>query len=264
MRVICVDDERLLMEDTVSMCLELPEIADVKGFVKSREALEWFEQNHVDIALLDIDMPEMNGIELARRIKTISPDTAVIFMTGYEQYAVDAFKVRASGYILKPVTKEALEADISYLMNWKTGSLRNQVNVRTFGTFEVYVNGSQVKFRLAKAKEILAYFVDRQGGSVTRAEIASILWEDRAYDRKMQKQLDVYLRSLRNTLTEYGILHIVEAHRGTYRIVPDKIDCDFYRFLAGDADTINSYRGEYMSSYSWASATEGMLFQINN
>ena len=100
MKVICVDDERLLMEDTLAMCLSLPEIDEAKGFVWARDALEWTEHNPVDLALLDIDMPDMNGIMLAAEIKNRSPGTAIIFLTGYAQYAVDAFAVRASGYLL--------------------------------------------------------------------------------------------------------------------------------------------------------------------
>lgn len=265
MRVICVDDERILMQDTVAMCRELPGVSDVRGFTRATEALEWIKNNPVDLALLDIDMPDMNGIELTIKIKDISPDTAVIFLTGYSDFAVDAFAVRASGYLLKPVSKDALAADVAYVFSTRgktngANSAKKPVSVRTFGLFEVYVNGQQVKFRIAKSKEILAYLVDKQGGSVPRAQISAVLWEDRLYDRKQQKQLDVYIRSLRDTLTEYGIERIFEMKGGKLRVVPEEFDCDVYRFFAGDPDTINSYRGEYMSAYSWASITEGRLF----
>ena len=262
MRVICVDDERILMEDTVAMLRELPEVSDVTGFSRSRDALLWIENNPVDLALLDINMPDINGIELAIKIKNSSPDTAVIFLTGYTEYAVDAFKIRAAGYLLKPVSKEALAADIAYVYSKTEKQLlmKKQVSVRAFGAFEVFVDSQPVKFQMAKCKEILAYLVDRQGSSVTRAQIASILWEDRPYDRKLQKQLDVYIRSLRVTLKEYEIERIFEMKGGTLRVVPETFDCDVYRFFAGDPDAINAYRGEYMSAYSWASITEGMMF----
>ena len=260
MRVICVDDERLLMEDTVAMCRELPEIDDAKGFTSANDALEWLDSHSVDLALLDIDMPGMSGIELALRIKDRSPDTAVIFLTGYAKYAVDAFAVRASGYLLKPVSKESLAADVAYVYAGRQKHAVKKVKITTFGSFEVYVDGLQVKFHMAKCKEILAYLIDRQGSSVTRAQIAAILWEDRPYDRKLQKQLDVYIRSLRDTLSEYEITQIIESQRGTLRAVPETFDCDVYRFFAGDPDAVSSYRGEYMSSYTWASLTEGMLY----
>ena len=64
------------------------------------------------MALLDIDMPSMNGIELAAKIKMLRPEVSVIFLTGYSQYALDAFNVHASGYLLKPMTSWSL-AEIS-------------------------------------------------------------------------------------------------------------------------------------------------------
>ncbi len=260
MRVICVDDERLLMEDTVAMCRELSEIDDATGFVRAKDALDWLDNNYTDLAILDIDMPEMNGIELAAKIKKKSPGTAIIFLTGYAQYAVDAFSVRASGYLMKPVTKDALAADIAYALSGKRKMELKPIFIKTFGLFEIFVNEKPVKFKMSKCKEMLAYLVDKQGSSVTRAELSSVLWEDRIYDRKQQKMLDVYIRSLRETLAEYNISDILEMQRGTLGIVPEKFDCDAYRFLSGDIDAVNSYRGEYMSAYSWASVTEGELF----
>lgn len=267
MKVICVDDERLLMEDTVAMCRELPEIGEVTGFTSANAALEWLRNHHADLALLDIDMPDMKGLDLAAKIKEMSPDTGIIFLTGYAQYAVEAFAVRASGYLLKPVGKAALAADVSYISSNKENKTKlpqKRVSVKTFGMFEVYVENRPVKFHMAKCKELLAYLVDRQGSSVSRAQLASILWEDRPYDRKLQKQLDVYIRSMRDTLAEYGISDIIQMQRGTLRIVPEEIDCDAYKFFAGDAEAVNTYRGEYMSSYSWASITEGVMFWRKN
>ena len=79
------------------------------------------------------------------------------------------------------------------------------------------------------------------------------------YDRPMQKQLDVIVRSMRDTLNEYGIGEIFEMNKGTLRIIPDKFSCDAYRFFDGDIDAVDAYRGEYMNSYSWASITESYM-----
>jgi len=248
------------MEAAVSMCRELPQISEVIGFTRSDEALAWLEYNPVDLALLDIDMPGMNGLELAAAIKTRWPDTAVIFLTGYSQYAVDAFSVRASGYLLKPVSKEKLAEEVTYALSKKTKDLSGHIVVRTFGNFDIFVDGKQVKFKMARCKELLAYLIDKQGSGVTRPELFEVLWEGRLYDRKMQKQLDVYIRSLRATLQEYGIEEIFEMQKGAFRIRSEKITCDAYLFFAGDSDIINSFRGEYMSSYTWASITESLMY----
>ena len=260
MRAICVDDERILAQDVAEMCLELPQIHEVKIFTRAKAALQWLEDHPVDLALLDIDMPDMNGIELAANIKNRWPDVAVIFLTGYSQYAVEAFSVRACGYLLKPVTKEALAADVAYALSGKKTQLTGHVVVKTFGNFDIFVDGKPISFKMEKCKEILAYLVNKLGTGVKRAEIAAILWEDRLYDRKLQKQLDVYIRALRDTLQENGAEHIMELKKGVLRILPDTFLCDAYLFFSGDRDVINSYRGEYMNSYTWASITESMMY----
>lgn len=259
MRAICVDDERIILEDTVSLCMELPQIDEAKGFTRALDALLWLEDNDADLALLDIDMPGMNGIELAAAIKRRRPETAIIFLTGYSEYAVEAFALRASGYLLKPVAREKLAEDVAYALAGKREPPAGHIVVKTFGNFDVFVDKRPVAFKMAKCKELLAYLVDKQGGSVTRAELFAAVWEDRPYDRGMQKQLDVYIRSLRATLREYGIEEILEMQRGTLRIVPERFVCDAYLFFKGDGDAVNAYRGQYMNAYSWASMTESLM-----
>lgn len=260
MKAICVDDEPLTLEYTVEMCRKLPQIHSVEGFTHAGDALAWLENQTADMALLDIDLPDMNGLELAAHIKELSPDTAIIFLTGYSQYALDAFAVHAVGYLLKPVGQEKLADTVAWALRGRKELRNESVFVRTFGEFELFADGKPVSFKLAKSKEILAYLVNKQGSGATRAEIFSAIWEDRAYDRGMQKQLDVYIRSMRETLRGCGIEDMVELNRGSIRVRPETFTCDAYLFFAGDSDAVNAYRGEYMSAYSWASITESMMY----
>ncbi len=264
MRIICIDDEPLILQMTAALCRELPEQPEVCGFSHAKDALCWLKDHTADIALLDINLPDMNGIELAARIRETDPNISIIFLTGYSEYALDAFRLHASGYLLKPVNKQRLAEEIDHAMQWRSvqspaSGQGAQIFARTFGEFDLYVNGRVVAFPRSKAKELLAYLIDRQGGSITRATAFAVLWEDGMYDRSMQKQLDVVIRSLRSTLKNAGAEDILEMKQGTLRICPEKLDCDLYRFLGGDVDAINTYRGEYMNAYSWASTTEAFL-----
>ena len=262
MRMICVDDEALILDMTVSMCREVPGVEEVIGFPSAGAVLEYLNENSADIAILDIDMPEMDGLTLAAKIKERRPDTAIIFLTGYAQYAVDAFKLHASGYLMKPTTKEQLAAEIEYALSGKKTQPAAHITCQTFGSFDLFVDGNAVVFSRSKAKELMAYLIDRQGSSVTRAEAFAVLWEDEFYDRAMQKQMDVIVRSLKQALKENGISDIFEIQSGTMRVRPEKIECDLYRFFEGDINAVNSYRGEYMSAYSWASLTEAYIDRI--
>jgi len=259
MKVICVDDEPLAVEYTLGQCALLPEIDETKGFTDAQRALDWLAENPADLALLDINMPEIDGITLAARIKQLRPQTAILFLTAYKEYAFDAYAVHPVGYLLKPVALEKLAAEIRYAGQGVRAAASAHIQVKTFGYFDVYVDSRPISFKLAKSKEILAYLVDKQGSGVTRAELFAAVWEDRMYDRKQQKQLDVYIRSLRETLREYGVEEMMEMEKGVLRVKPDTFTCDAYLFYSGDSDVISAYRGEYMSSYSWASFTEGIL-----
>ena len=252
MRAICVDDVLPIMEETVQMCRALSQIDEVVGFTRPKEALAWLKDNAVDLALFDIDMPEITGLMLAKELKRIHPDAAVIFLTAFPEYALDAFKLHASGYLLKPVNADDLRREVEYALSRNRVRPQGHIVVQTFGGFEVLVDGVTLDFARAKSKELLAYLVDQNGKGATRAAIFAALWEDELYSRPKQKYLDVVIRSLRDTLRKAGIDEILEIKGGFIRIRPELLDCDLYRFLKGDLEAVNAYRGEYMRDYPWA------------
>ena len=263
MKAVCVDDEKPALEHSVSLCREMLQLTQVDGFTDPREALTWMREHPTDFALLDICMPEMDGITLARGIREISPETAILFVTEHPQYAVEAWEVHATGYISKPLTGERLSDELNYAAEWRrerTGERQvPHIAVQTFGNFDLIVDGERVCFARAKSKELFAFLVDKKGIRVSRAEVFQRLWPGEEYTRPRQKQLDVIIRSLRATLREYAISEILQLERGTLRIVPQVIDCDMYRLFAGDVRYENEYQGEYMTPYAWANLTEGYI-----
>lgn len=255
MKAICVDDEAKTLQYTVDQCRKLAQMDLVEGFTEALAALEWLKKNSVDIAFLDIDMPDMDGITLAARIKEIHPNTAIVFVTAYKQFAYDAMSVRPSGYLLKPLTPEALLEEVVYAMTkvlYKPMNKGNRIVVRTFGSFDVFIDGELLAFSRSKSKEVLAFLVDQQGRGVRRSEIYEALWEDEEYGHRQQKYLDVIIRSLRETLKQAGISQILEMKRGLLRVLPGTFDCDLYRFVQGDPVAVRAYKGKYMVGYGWA------------
>jgi len=259
MRIVCVDDEKLVLDFACYICKQLPGIDDVIGFTSPTKALEWLKENNTDLAILDIDMPQMDGINLAVKIKQQAPETAIIFLTGYSQYAVEAFSIHAHGYLLKPINKEKLYSEVRYALSAKTTEKYPHIFARTFGKFDLLVDGIPVHFSRSKAKELLAVLVDAKGFNISRAAAFAILYEDTPYDRKMQKQFDVIIRSLKDTLKQNSVEEIFELKTGELRVNPNVFDCDLYRLMNGDATAINSFNGEYMSAYSWANFTEAQI-----
>ena len=120
LKVLCVDDEQLMLRYLVSLCEKTADVAETYGFDRAQKALSWVKDHSCDLALLDISLPDMNGISLARRIQELRPETDIVFITGYPQYAVDSWTVHPKGYLLKPVTKKDLQEKLDYILSLRS------------------------------------------------------------------------------------------------------------------------------------------------
>lgn len=262
MIAICVDGDEKTLEQETKVCEAHDLLDDVKHFSCARDCLLWLEEGHtVNLAILEVELPDVDGLLLASEIKRRSPSAAIVLVASSDKYALEAFEIHASGYLLKPVGQARLEDEVEYALTGNVSRSPCHIEARTFGNFELLVDGRTVRFNRSKAKELLAYLVDKHGSGVTRAEVFAVLWESGEYDRSMQKQVDVIIRSLRDTLEQYGVGEILELNRGSMRLRTELINCDLYRFLDGDPHAINRFCGEYMSAYSWATFTEAHLEQ---
>lgn len=258
MNIIAVDDEALALRTLIKAIKKADYTANVTGFESPEEALQYAEKNKVDVAFLDIEMAEMNGLFLAKQLKDIYGYTYIIFVTGYNQYALDAFQIHASNYLLKPICNEYVVEALKNLYQY--AKMPNEdVKIQCFGSFEIFVDDKPIFFKRARSKEILAYLVDRKGALVSTREMAAILWEDAVYDRSKQKQLNVFITEMTNVLADVGAGELIIKKRGYYAIDISKCYCDYYAYENGSTMAVNSYRGEYMANYSWAEFTAGWL-----
>lgn len=259
MRIIAVDDERRNLEMLLRAIEKAAPHAGVTGFQSAAAALEHARTHRVDVAFLDIMMPEMNGLILAKHLKDIYGRTNIVFVTGYAQYAPDAFGLRASGYLMKPVTPERIGAEIENLRNPIASQRAERVRVQCFGSFAVFANDKPLLFSRTKPKELLAYLVHKQGAAITNAEIASVLWEGQPATPSVQSNTRNVIAHLMHILQDADISEIVCKARNSMAIDTQKISCDYYDYLNGDAGAVNAYMGEYLSDYSWAEFTVAYL-----
>ncbi len=263
MRIIAVDDESRALNLLKNAVLEAVPTVELRSFQYAGDALTAVEEGFApDVAFLDIEMPEMTGVELALRLKALSPAVNIIFVTAYSEYAVDALHLHVSGYLIKPASAEQIRAELVDLRHPIQTDDSKRLVVRTFQNFDVFCDGKLLSFTRSRSKELFAYLVDRAGTSATYAEIASILWEDGDYDRSRQKQLQVFIHELLKTLRQVGAEDVIVKNRLGIAVDPDKLDCDAYRFARGEPAAVNAYRGEYMSPYSWAEFTNGRLLHM--
>ena len=115
MKIIILDNHKLIIAEIKRQVLSVLPNAECTCFTKQREAIDYVKKNHVDAALLDIDMPGLNGIEVAELMCSINSRLNIIFVTGYPEYALQAFSVPVSDFIVKPVSEDALKATFNKL-----------------------------------------------------------------------------------------------------------------------------------------------------
>ena len=192
-------------------------------------------------------------MELAKELKSVNPKMNIIFVTGFSEYAGDAMKLHASGYIMKPVTAEEVKRELSDLRFPIAPRKDALLRVQCFGNFDVFLpSGEHMHFERSRSKEIFAYLVHKCGSSCTIKEIAAILFEDEMYDQKQLNYMQQLTHSLMKSLRAVGAEAAVVKNFNALAVNPDVIDCDYYRFKELDAGAVNSYENEYMSQYYWA------------
>ncbi len=264
MRIMVVDDEVMALEDFEDTCRELGITDEIVKFNNPLDALSFVAMNKVDIAFLDIEMPVIKGIELAKRIKAFCRNVRIIFTTGYSEYALEAFSVDAVDYVMKPYEASAIKRAYDKALLVKDAVAENHVFIKTFGYFDVFVDGKSVAFSSAKSKELLALLVDRNGGVVSTEQAISILWEGRKYDETVQSLFRKVLKSLRTSLEEAGIIDILIDNRNQRSIDKSKFVCDYYDFLEKGKTDDTKFFGKYMEQYPWAKVTEDRINSMIN
>ena len=264
MVIFAVDDERLALESLIGAIRKCASDAETYGFRKSSEAIECAAEKKPDIAFLDIEMRETNGISLADEFIELNPKVNIIFTTGYSEYAGKAFELHASGYILKPVTVEKVQNELAHLRYEMSESGNGRLFVRTFGNFEVYQDGRPLHFQYNKTKELFAYLIDRKGAVCSLQEIAAVLWEDEEAGKSHISYLKNMRMDLISTLRKHGAEDVILRKRGGLAVIPEKLDCDYFYFLehGNDGNRSCRYTGEYMTQYSWGEYTLGQLERI--
>ena len=283
MNIIAVDDEKLALMSITRVLEEIFPNDQVSSFRDQMEALQFArelmkKQEKLEFVFLDIEMYGMSGIELAKEFKDICPSVKILFVTGHENYALDAFRLHARGYILKPVTKELVEDELQNIEGYtredreraeleqKNGEEETRpfpcIRVKTFGNFDVWVDNEPVVFSRSKAKELFAFLVDKKGTGVNSAEISSVLWEDKMYDRSLRSQTQTIISQMIKTLREVGAEECIVKKWNYLALKTECVECDYYKFLEGDVMAINSYTGEYMQNYSWAEFTTAYLDEV--
>ena len=246
MKILLVDDEKLQLKRLEESVKNVLPTAELVAYTNPVLALKENKKQKIDIAFLDIEMPELNGIQLAKSLKGINPKINIVFVTAFNRFAIDAMKIRASGFITKPVNEEKVFEEINGLRYPVELTPTKKLQVKCFGNFEVFHNGQPLKFAYSKSKELFAYLIDREGSAININELNAILWEEdhTSYLRNL-------ISDIQKTLAKIDAADVfIKRHNECY-IDTTKVDCDAYEYKNNNPEAIRMYRGEYMYQYSW-------------
>ena len=113
--VIMVDDNKVFLNDGMPIIEEVIPNAAVIGFTKPSEAVEYAKANRIALAFLDIEMIDVSGLDVCRKLLEINPRTNVVYLTAYRDYSFDAWDTGACGFMLKPITPEGIKKQLEKL-----------------------------------------------------------------------------------------------------------------------------------------------------
>ena len=256
MKIIAVDDESDALSNFLLTVLDTD--LEYKMFRDDPlSTLEYVKDNTVDAAFLDINMPQINGVDLAQKLINSQSSIKIVFISGYVQDE-QIIKARLGGNLIgfcyKPYTTDTL---FNFLRQIAAGiNASRRICLRAFGAFELLINDIAVKFSSSKSKELLALLIEKNGSHLTMSEAISCLWPDKNADYAKILYRDAVWR-LRRTLKESGLESLVEFTRAQQIINKKCAQCDYWDFL--DGKNTELYSGTYMPNFEWSIETQNKL-----
>ncbi|MBR0164991.1 MAG: response regulator [Lachnospiraceae bacterium] len=258
MNILIADDEKNAATSLArSVKKVMGEEARITVVKNGEEVLAVMEDEAFDVLFLDVEMPGLNGIDVAKKVRAGYPDTNIIVVTAYPEYALNAWELYISGYLLKPVRTVRLEEALANLrMPLKTEGA-DRLSVQCFGNFEVFWRGEKLQFGRNAAKEMLAYLIVKRGLSVTAGEICAALWPDSVEAERHRGYIRIYFAEIRKTLDQIGMADVLVHTRNEYAVKPEMIDCDYYRHLDRGGHPEGMTPRDFLPRYEWAEFFHG-------
>ncbi|GIN85107.1 DNA-binding response regulator [Heyndrickxia sporothermodurans] len=283
MKAILVDDEVLALGYLEKLLIQIDSTVEIRKFVDPLLAKEEILKNVVDVVFLDINLPEMNGIELAEQLIEGKPDLPIIFITAYRDYAIKAFEINALDYLVKPFTMERLSTTLNRIQ--KQIDPNNELNIQQNGKLYLTLfnqvslkrdDGTEIEliWRTKKTEELFLYLLSHNGKFVRKSFLVEILWPDNETE-KVYSYLYTAIYHIRKVIKEYSDFLQLKNTADGYTLLLNNVELDTVKFekkmnnipaickkteaLYELALTI--YTGEYLQEYDywWAEAEREKL-----
>mgnify|MGYP001430219788 CR=1 FL=1 len=267
-KAILVDDERPALRGLEHLLKAYPEITVIQMYTNPIKAIYEIRQLKPQVVFLDINMPQLKGIDVGSRILDSSPDTDIVFVTAYDQYAVEAFELHAMDYLLKPVTPDRLRKTIERVVKKQSLELKTnlqKLQIKCLGQFRVgWENQEPIKWRAEKTRELFAFLLHNKGRDISKEEILDKLWSEDNPEKAI-RQLYNGIYYIRKALEEYGIDRALISIDSSYNLKIGAVELDVDRMheieKSEHADNLEKleemediYTGDYFQgeNYPWA------------
>ncbi|MGG6313194.1 response regulator [Paenibacillus macerans] len=231
LRAMIVDDEELSIKRLTRILSDSGDVDIRQTFLDPDVAYDYAKSHPVDIAFLDISMPEINGMKLSGLLQELDESMDIVFVTGYDTYAVEAFDRNALDYLLKPVTSERVSRTLGKARK-KRGEFAAApgLEVKLFNGLKILrpeAGGGTIKLRSPKTEELFAFLLCKK--SVSREEIADTLWNGLGPEKAL-KNLNSTLYYIRKAIGEGKTGSCIAAGKNEIRMQESAIVCDLYDF----------------------------------
>ena len=263
MTILVVDEHPEVLKKEEKLLAELQPEAEILCFDNSLKALAAARKKEIDIAVLSVEAPELNGLDLGQYLQDLYPLVNLVYLSEDGENGYEALRMHASGYMLRPVAKDCLKQELDDLRHPAAEQKHKRVFAQTFGNFEFFCDGKPVTFKYSKTKEIVALLINNRGAQTTNGEIIATLWEDDGDPEKKASYLSNLRQDLQNTLSGLKLNGIILKQRGSLAIATDKIECDLYDWLEKKKESKYQYLGDYMNQYSWSEYLHAELDDIS-
>ena len=279
-RVLLVDDEEDALDLLDILLGQIGGVEVVGRHANPLQAIEQLSRYPVDAVFLDNQMPGMKGTEAARAVREIYPHIPIVFTTAYAEYAVEAFEIQSTDYLLKPFTKERLRHAIERIkQSLSANSMEAFRNadapyaIQCLGGFHVQVPDlwQLMSWKTKKERELCAYLVHHEGKPANTSSIIEALWPGYDLD-KAKTYLYTCMSYLRKSLAEQSVpIRIAKTDQGFVAscegLTADTAEFERLLRIALSEDETDErlyermnrlYKGEYMEAcdFGWASARQ--------
>ena len=259
MRAIVVDDETIMIRQFMRLSAGIPDLNVVAQFESAEEAISFVMNNPIELAILDVRLPGMNGIDLAVKLREIRPRLLVVFISAYDEYVGKCNQIGGDYYITKPYKRETLEKMMDN-MRLLVRRCQKSIYIQMFGRFNVLVDGKPIRL-FGKTKEILAMVASRAGKEISNQEAYRTIWENRAYTNEDMKVYYNAVRRLKKILADASIGDLLIPTSRGQMLNMTICSGDYFSWLDDDQGTAEHFNGHFLPEYSWA---EEMLAEMVN